>query len=64
MKIIIFIPGPHTRKARVTLSEKDIGFEEIIDVLWNTDTLTQGITPWEKFQYFYMRTKKLFLIVG
>jgi glutathione S-transferase len=45
MKIIIATPSPYARKARVALREKDIDFEEIIDVPWNTDTLTQGINP-------------------
>ena len=45
MKIIIANPRPEARKARVALREKDIVFEEIIDVPWNTNTLTKGINP-------------------
>ena len=45
MKIIIANPSPYARKARVALREKDIVFEEIIDVPWNTNTLTKGINP-------------------
>ena len=45
MKIIIANPSPYARKARVALQEKDIVFEEIIDVPWNTNTLTKGINP-------------------
>ena len=45
MKIIIATPSPYARKARVALREKNIDFEEIIDVPWNTDTLTVGINP-------------------
>ena len=45
MKIIIATPSPYARKARVALREKDIDFEEIIDIPWNTNTLTQGINP-------------------
>ena len=45
MKIIIATPSPYARKIRVILREKDIDFEEIIDVPWNTDTLTVGINP-------------------
>ena len=45
MKIIIANPSPYARKARVALHEKEIVFEEIIDVPWNTNTLTKGINP-------------------
>ena len=45
MKIIIANPSPYARKARVALREKEIVFEEIIDVPWNTNTLTKGINP-------------------
>ena len=45
MKIIIAAPSPYARKARVALREKKIDFEEIIDVPWNTNTLTKGINP-------------------
>ena len=45
MKIIIANPSPYARKSRVALREKDIVFEEIIDVPWNTNTLTKGINP-------------------
>ena len=45
MKIIIATSSPYARKARVALREKDMNFEEIIDVPWNANTLTQGINP-------------------
>ena len=45
MKIIIASPSPYARKARVALREKKIDFEEIIDVPWNTNTLTKSINP-------------------
>ena len=45
MKIIIAIPSPYARKARVALREKKIDFEEIIDIPWNVNTLTNGINP-------------------
>jgi len=45
MKIIIVTPSPYARKARVALREKNIDFEEIIDVPWNINNLTQGINP-------------------
>ena len=45
MKLIIATPSPYARKVRVILREKNIDFEEIIDVPWNTDTLTLGVNP-------------------
>ena len=48
MKIIIATPSPYARKVRVILREKKIDFEEIIDVPWNTNTLTVGFSPLRK----------------
>ena len=45
MKIIIATPSPFARKVRVILREKNINFEEIIDVPWNSETLTDGVNP-------------------
>ena len=45
MKIIIAAPSPFARKARVILREKDINFEEIIYIPWNSETLTDGVNP-------------------
>ena len=45
MKIIIATPSPFARKVRVILREKNINFEEIIDVPWNSKTLTDGVNP-------------------
>ena len=45
MKIIIATLSPYARKARVALREKKIDFEEVIDILWNVNTLTKGINP-------------------
>ncbi len=45
MKLIIATPSPFSRKARVALREKNIDFEEIIDVPWNKNTLTKNINP-------------------
>ena len=45
MKIIMATPSPYARKVRVILREKNINFEEIIDVPWNNDTLTLGLNP-------------------
>jgi glutathione S-transferase len=45
MKLIIATPSPFARKARVVLREKNIEFEEIIDVPWNKDTRTKELNP-------------------
>ena len=45
MKLIIATPSPYARKARVVLREKQIDFEEIVDVPWNRDTLTKNLNP-------------------
>ena len=45
MKLIIATPSPNARKIRVIMREKKIKFEEIIDVPWNTNTLTHGLNP-------------------
>ena len=45
MKLIIATPSPYARKIRVIMREKKIKFEEIIDVPWNTNTLTHSLNP-------------------
>ena len=45
MKLIIATPSPFARKIRVIMREKKIKFEEIIDIPWNTNTLTHGLNP-------------------
>ena len=45
MKLVIATPSPYARKVRVVLHEKNIKFEEIIDVPWNRDTLTKNLNP-------------------
>lgn len=45
MKLIIATPSPYARKIRVIMREKKIKFEEIIDVPWNSNTLTHGLNP-------------------
>ena len=45
MKLIIATPSPNARKIRVIMREKKIKFEEIIDVPWNSNTLTHGLNP-------------------
>ena len=45
MKLIIATPSPYARKVRVVLREKNVEFEEIIDVPWNRDTVTKNLNP-------------------
>ena len=45
MKLIIATPSPFARKVRVALREKKINFNEIIDVPWNTNTITITHNP-------------------
>ncbi len=51
MKLIIATPSPYARKVRVILREKNINYEEIIDVPWNTNTLTIGGQSFRKDTY-------------
>ena len=41
----IATPSPYERKVRVVLREKNVEFKEIVDVLWNRDTLTKILNP-------------------
>ena len=45
MKLVIATPSPFARKVRVVLREKEIDFEEIIDVPWNRDTICTNYNP-------------------
>ncbi len=45
MKLVIATPSPFARKVRVVLREKEIDFEEIIDVPWNRDTICTKYNP-------------------
>lgn len=45
MKLIVAKPSPYARKARIALHEKDIPFEEIVDVPWNPDTVATAHNP-------------------
>ena len=45
MKLIIATPSPYARKARISLYEKKIEHEVIIDVPWNENTLTKEKNP-------------------
>ena len=58
MKLIIATPCPFARKARVALREKNIDFEEIIDVPWNKNTLTKGINPLGKVPILLHKNNK------
>ena len=45
MKLIIATSSPFARKVRVALHEKQIKYEEIVDIPWNKNTITKGINP-------------------
>ena len=45
MKLIIATPSPFARKVRVILREKGIDCEEVIDIPWNKNTITDGLNP-------------------
>ena len=45
MKLIIAAPSPYARKVRVSLQEKKIDHEIVVDVPWNKNTLTKNKNP-------------------
>ena len=45
MKLIVASPSPYARKVRVSLQEKKIDHEVIVDVPWNKNTLTKDKNP-------------------
>ena len=47
-KLISATPSPYARKVRIQLAEKDIPFELMTEVPWNTDTQTPLHNPLEK----------------
>ena len=53
MKLIIATPSPFARKVRISLLEKKIKYEEIIDIPWNENTITVGVNPLGKFLFFF-----------
>ena len=59
MKLIIATPSPFARKVRVTLREKNIDFEEIIDVPWSKNTLIKCINPLGKIPILLHENNKL-----
>ncbi len=58
MKLIIATPSPFARKVRVALREKKINFNEIIDVPWNTNTITIAHNPLGKIPILLLKNKK------
>ncbi len=45
MKLITAAPSPYGRKAQISLHEKQIKHEVIIDLPWSEDSLTEGRNP-------------------
>ena len=58
MKLIIATPSPFARKVRVALREKKINFNEIIDVPWNTNTITITHNPLGKIPILLLKDKE------
>ena len=58
MKLIIATPSPFARKVRVALREKKINFNEIIDVPWNTNTITVTHNPLGKIPILLLKDKE------
>lgn len=48
LKLISATPSPYARKVRIALAEKDIPFELITEVPWNSTTQTPQYNPLEK----------------
>ncbi len=45
MKLIIATPSPYARKVRIALHEKNMTFEEIVDIPWNPGTTAPALNP-------------------
>ena len=58
MKLVIATPSPFARKVRVVLREKEIDFEEIIDVPWNRDTICTKYNPLGKIPVLLQEGKQ------
>ena len=58
MKLITATPSPFARKVRVALLEKNISYEEIIDIPWNLDTKTNGINPLGKIPILLLKDQE------
>ena len=48
LKLISATPSPYARKVRIALAEKDIPFELVTEVPWNSTTATPQYNPLEK----------------
>jgi len=48
MKLISATPSPYARKVRIALAEKDLPFQLITEVPWNSTTQTPQYNPLEK----------------
>ena len=55
MKLIIATPSPFARKVRISLLEKKIKYEEIIDIPWNENTITVGVNPLGKIPILLLK---------
>ena len=58
MKLITATPSPFARKVRVALLEKNISYEEIIDIPWNLNTKTNGINPLGKIPILLLKDQE------
>ena len=58
MKLITATPSPFARKVRVALFEKNISYEEIIDIPWNLDTKTNGINTLGKIPILLLKDQE------
>ena len=58
MKLITATPSPFARKVRVALLEKNISYEEIIDIPWNSNTKTNGINPLGKIPILLLKDQE------
>lgn len=48
MKLLSATPSPYARKVRIALAEKNLAFELLTEVPWNSDTSTPKYNPLEK----------------
>jgi glutathione S-transferase len=58
MKLVIATPSPFARKVRVALREKNIEFNEVVDVPWNKDTITKNFNPLGKIPILIEKNKE------
>jgi glutathione S-transferase len=55
-RLISATPSPYARKVRIQLAEKNIPFELVTEVPWNTDTMTPQFNPLEKLPILICET--------